>query len=103
MAEFVKVATVAEIADGGCKKVEVNGRSVGLFNLGGTIYAIDDTCTHADASLCDGGISGDEVVCPLHAATFNIRTGAATGPPAYEDVATYPVRISGDDVEIECG
>lgn len=101
MAEFVKVANLADLPERSCRCVEVAGRRVGLFRLDGEVFAIDDTCTHAEASLCEGEIVGDEVMCPLHFATFNIRTGEATGPPADEDLATYAVRVCGDDVEIQ--
>lgn len=100
MSRFVKVAQLSEIPEQSCKKIEVQGKAIGLFNLGGTIYAIDDTCTHAEASLCEGEVEGDEVLCPLHFATFDIRTGTCTGPPADEDLQTYDVRIEGDDVLI---
>ena len=100
MGEFVKVAQVSEIPEGTSRCVEIDGRRIGLFNLGGSIHAIDDTCTHADASLCEGEIQGGEVVCPLHFATFDIRTGACTGAPAYEDVATHEVRVEGDAIEV---
>ena len=103
MAEFVKVARREEVAEGTGRCVEIGERRIGLFNLDGEIYAIDDTCTHAQASLCEGVVSGDEVACPLHGATFAIRTGEVTGPPADEDVRTYPVRIENDEVWVEVG
>ncbi len=98
---FIKVAQLSEIPDQSARCVEVEGRRIGLFNLGGTIHAIDDVCPHAEGSLSEGEITGDEVMCPLHFATFNIRTGECTGPPADEDVAILPVRLKGDDIEIE--
>ncbi len=101
MSSFVRVARLSEIPEDSGRCVDVAGKRVALFNLGGTIFAIDDTCTHADASLCEGSISGGEVICPLHMATFDIRTGRATGPPADQDVATHRVRIRGDDIEVE--
>jgi len=101
MAEFVKVARLADIAPETAKCVEVGGRKIGLFNLAGVIHAIDDTCPHAHASLSEGDIAGTEVTCPLHYATFDLETGACTGPPAEEDVATYAVRVTDDgDVEL---
>lgn len=101
MGEYVKVAKVGDVPKGRGLAVQVAGKQIGLFNLGGSIHAIDDVCTHADASLCEGDVSGDEVVCPLHFATFDIKTGQCTGPPAAEDVTSYRVRVDGDDVEIE--
>ena len=101
MAEFVKIATTADIPPGKVNVYEVDGRQIAVCNVDGTFYAIDDTCTHAEASLSEGHVTGDEIMCPLHMATFSILTGEVTGPPADEDLATYPVRVNGDDVQIE--
>jgi len=103
MAEFVKVATTGEIAPGQGKIVEVQGKEIALFNVGGEYFAIDNMCTHEEASLADGEISGFEVTCPLHGAKFDVRSGQVLGPPAYDDVTSYPVRVSGADVEIDVG
>jgi len=101
MGEFVKVARLSQIPERTARSVEVRGTRIALFNLGGEVFAIADTCTHAEASLSEGSISGEEIVCPLHYATFHIKTGLCTGPPADDDVRSYTVRVSGDDVEIE--
>jgi len=103
MADFVKVATTGEIAPGQGKIVEVKGKEIALFNVGGAYFAIDNMCTHEEASLADGEITGFEVTCPLHGAKFDVRSGQVLGPPAYDDVARYPVRVSGADVEIDVG
>ena len=83
--------------------VDVNGTKIGLFKRDGDMYAIDDICPHAHAHLSEGEVMGDEVTCPLHFATFNIRTGECTGPPASEDLKTYNVRVNGEDIEVEVG
>ena len=101
MSKYVKVATSDEIPEDAGKCVEVRGIRIAIFRLDDTFYAVDDMCTHADASLAEGVKAGDEIVCPLHAATFNIRTGACTGPPADEDLNTYSVRVVDGDIEIE--
>jgi len=101
MGEFVKVANMADVPAGGCLRVDVGSEAIGLFNVDGEVYAISDTCTHAEASLCEGDIEGDEVLCPLHFASFNIRTGECTGPPADEDLKTYPIRIVDEMIEVE--
>jgi 3-phenylpropionate/trans-cinnamate dioxygenase ferredoxin component len=103
MADFVKVATTGEIAPGQGKIVEVQGKEIALFNVGGEYFAIDNMCTHEEASLADGEISEFEVTCPLHGAKFDVRSGQVLGPPAYDDVTSYPVRVSGADVEIDVG
>lgn len=101
MSEFHKVAKKSEILDESAKCIEVNDKRIALFTINGEIYAIDDTCPHEEAPLSEGVLDGDEIVCPWHQATFNVRTGACTGPPADDNVTSYPVRVTGDDIEIE--
>jgi len=101
MSEFRRVASRSDLDEERGVRVEVDGHPIGLFVLDGEVFAIDDRCTHAEASLCEGDVIDGEVVCPLHFAPFDIRTGACNGPPADEDVRTYPCRISGDDVEVQ--
>jgi nitrite reductase/ring-hydroxylating ferredoxin subunit len=101
MASFVKVATRSEIPDGSGKCVEVAGRRVALFNLDGTFFAIDDECTHSGGPLCEGTIEGEEIECPWHMGRFNIKTGAVVDPPPMDDLGTYNVRLSGEDLEVE--
>lgn len=59
----------------------------------GEIFAIDDTCTHQDASLADGWLEGCEIECPLHASKFDLRTGQVDAPPAKLPVRTHKVEI----------
>lgn len=101
MGEFVKVGRLDEIAEGSGKCIEVRGKRIAVFRIEGDCYAVDDTCPHAEASLSEGDVTGFEVVCPLHFATFNIMSGQCTGPPADEDLTTYAVRVNGDDIEVE--
>ena len=101
MGEYHKAAAVADIAPGTVICVEVAGTRVALYNLDGEIYATSPSCTHVEADLSEGFIEDDEIVCPLHFATFNIRTGQAGGPPANGDLDTYPVRVNDGDIEVE--
>ncbi|UNZ21139.1 bifunctional 3-phenylpropionate/cinnamic acid dioxygenase ferredoxin subunit [Streptomyces sp. 891-h] len=59
----------------------------------GEFYAIDDTCTHQDASLSDGWLEGCFVECPLHTAFFDLRDGRPTCPPAKYPVRTHQVSV----------
>jgi 3-phenylpropionate/trans-cinnamate dioxygenase ferredoxin subunit len=99
----IRVAATSDIPDGTGKKVEVEGRIVALFNVGGSFYALEDTCSHADASLGDGEVDMDDVVveCPLHGSLFDLATGKPRTLPAYEPVMTYTVRVEQDDIFIE--
>ena len=103
MTNFVKVATTGEIPPGQAKVVDVQGKEIAVFNIEGAYFAIDNMCTHEEASLADGEITGFEVSCPLHGAKFDVRSGAVLGPPAYDDVASYPARVSGSDIEVDVG
>lgn len=100
MSEFISVARVSEIPQGSMRCVEIGEHRIVLINLGGDFHALDDCCTHAHASLSEGEISGSEIVCPLHFATFDICTGRCTGPPADEDVRRYETRVVGDEVRV---
>ena len=101
MPEFVTVATIDEIPPGRAKLVEVSGNEIALFNIAGTFHAIDNSCTHVGGPLCEGEINGVEVTCPWHGAVFDLSTGRALGPPAFEAVSRYEVRVEGSSVQIE--
>jgi len=101
MADFVKVAKTDEIVPGQGKMVEVSGKKIALFNVEGSIYAIDDTCTHRGGPLSEGVLNGKEVTCPWHGATYDVTTGDALGPPAPKGVARYNVRVEGSSIEVE--
>ena len=101
MAEFVKAAKTDEIAHGQSKMLEVNGKKIAIFNVAGSFYAIDDTCSHRGGSLSQGMIEGEKVTCPWHGAVFDIRSGEVLGPPAPKGVARYNVRVDGVQIEVE--
>ena len=98
---FVKAARRSELPENDGTYVEVEGNRIALFNLDGEIYAIDNACTHVGGPLSLGRVKDDEVECPWHGSRFDIKTGEVRTFPAKEDVATYQVRITGDDVEVE--
>lgn len=97
--EFMKVAQLADIPVGGRLEVEYGGEMVGLFNLGGELFAISDICTHDDGPLLEGRLEGDCIICPRHGARFNIKTGQQT-MPAFSPVPLYRVKIEGTEVWI---
>ena len=96
--EFTKVAQIGDLPAGGTKQVEVGNELVALINSDGEIFAIGGECTHAMAYLADGFLDGELLECPLHGACFNIKTGKAETPPAFEDVPVYEVKVEGDDI-----
>ena len=100
MPEFVKVAVLSELPPGGRKLADVGGRALALFNVEGTVYAIDDVCTHDGGPLAEGELIGCEVRCPRHGARFDVRTGKAVGFPAFEPTASHAVEVRGEDVYV---
>jgi len=101
MAELVTVAKTSEIGAGQAKAVDVKGQTVAIFNVGGTFYAIEDTCTHVGGPLSEGEVQGTAVTCPWHGAQFDVTSGKVLGPPAAEGVKSYPVRVEGDEIKVE--
>jgi nitrite reductase/ring-hydroxylating ferredoxin subunit len=101
MADFVKAARTTEIGPGQARLVEVKGKQIALFNVDSQFFALDNTCTHRGGPLADGEVSGHEVACPWHGATFDVRTGEVVGPPAPRAAVRYGVRVTGTDVEVE--
>ena len=98
---FTKVATVNDIPSGQAKKVTVGNRQVALFNVEGTFFAIDNTCTHRGGPLAEGELEGKEVTCPWHGARFDVTTGSHLSPPAPRDVTSYKVQIVGEEVQVD--
>ena len=76
---------------------------IAVFNVDGELFAIDDTCTHQDASLADGWLDGCAVECPLHASCFDLRTGKVSGPPAKTPVRTHRVVVQDGMVYVQPG
>ncbi|MET8563740.1 bifunctional 3-phenylpropionate/cinnamic acid dioxygenase ferredoxin subunit [Streptomyces flaveolus] len=89
----IPVCRLADLPRGEAIRLDI-APPVSVFHTDdGELYAIDDTCTHQDASLADGWLEGCEVECPLHASKFDLRTGAVDAPPARLPVRTHEVVV----------
>jgi nitrite reductase/ring-hydroxylating ferredoxin subunit len=97
---FVTVAKKDFLEPGELMYVEVDEEPVVLINLEGELYALNDVCTHEDASLADGTIDDDIIECPMHGGAFYIRTGEPASFPVAVATEKYAVRIVGDDVQV---
>jgi 3-phenylpropionate/trans-cinnamate dioxygenase ferredoxin component len=96
---MIPVCALADIPAGAA--VRLDGETpIAVFNVDGELYAIDDTCTHQDASLADGWLDGCQIECPLHASCFDLRTGKPTGPPAKVPVRTHQVVVRDGHVHV---
>ena len=93
MSDWVRVCTTAELLPGEYRVVDVDGVTAAVFNLDGALHAIEDVCTHDGGELTGGTIDGCEIICPRHGARFSIKTGEVRAPPAWEPVATFPVKV----------
>lgn len=96
----VRVCALSELPAGEARRLELDPAVAVFHTDDGDVYAIDDTCTHQDASLADGWLEGCEVECPLHASRFDLRTGQVDAPPAKRPVRTHEVSVEAGDVYI---
>jgi 3-phenylpropionate/trans-cinnamate dioxygenase ferredoxin subunit len=88
------------LIDGKPVAVNLEGTAVCVARVGNEVFAIDDTCSHSEASLSEGEITGTKIECWLHGAEFDLRTGNALTPPATKGLKTFKVERSGDQVVI---
>jgi 3-phenylpropionate/trans-cinnamate dioxygenase ferredoxin subunit len=100
----VDVAPADEFPPGSQKLVVIGpGEFVGVYNCGGTLYALEDRCSHDDGPLCEGEWEEDtcRVICPRHGSAFDLATGRPLSLPAFEPVDTYPVVVEDGVVKVE--
>ncbi len=99
----VDVGPVEELRPGSVKIVIAGSLTIGVYNLNGEYFALEDRCSHDDGPLCEGDFDPDEgvAICPRHGANIDIRTGRPRTLPAVEPVATYPVRVENGIVKLE--
>jgi 3-phenylpropionate/trans-cinnamate dioxygenase ferredoxin subunit len=91
---------VGEVTPGRSRRCVVEGHAVLVCNVGGDFYALADTCTHDRGPLGEGRLRGHHIECPRHGSRFDVRDGAAKTPPAVRAVATYPVRVRDEAIEV---
>ena len=93
MSEWMAVADCENIAPGTWEVSDIDDDEILVINLDGHFYVIEDVCSHDGASLADGFLENDEIVCPRHGARFCARSGEVTCPPAYENIHSFPVKV----------
>ena len=99
----VEVCPLDELPPGSMKLVPAGSITVGVFNCGGNIYAIEDRCSHDDGPLAEGDWDWETctVICPRHGSHFDLATGRPLSLPAYVPVETFPVRVEDGIVKVE--
>ena len=97
------VCRLDELAPNSARRFDVGGRAVAIVRIGDDVYAIGDTCTHADVSLSEGELFCDtkEIECWKHGCTFSLETGEPQTLPATQPVPVYVARVVDGEVEID--
>ena len=101
---LVEAANTSEIPEGEARRFIVQRVEVAVANLGeGRFLAVDDICSHAEASLSEGEVDVEDetIECPRHGSLFDLRTGQPKSLPATLPVVTFPVKVEGDKLLIE--
>ena len=100
---MIDVCRVDELGPGEMRLIEWEDLEIGVFNCGGSLYAIEDRCSHDDGPLAEGEFDPDTctVECPRHGSLFDLRTGKPKTLPAYEPVDTFAVIIQDETIKLE--
>jgi 3-phenylpropionate/trans-cinnamate dioxygenase ferredoxin subunit len=100
---MIDVCSLAELKPGERRLVEWEDLEIGVFNCDGTLYAIEDRCSHDNGPLAEGEFDPDRctVECPRHGSLFDIKTGRPLTLPAYVPVDTFPVIIEDETIKLE--
>jgi len=98
---WVRVTDRTAISEAEMAGFTIEGRAIGIYNIGGNFYALEDTCPHAWVLLSGGTFDGRVIECPIHAARFNVVTGRRLSGPVCRDLRTYPIRIENDAILVD--
>lgn len=99
--KLIEAGNIKEIKQGKMKRIIAGDKAILVCNVDGQFYAVDDMCTHEDASLYLGCMKGDLIQCSLHGAKFSVITGEAKEEPAEIPLQTYPVTIKKETIFVE--
>jgi len=101
--ETLDICSISDLPPGASRIVEWEDLEIGIFNCDGTLYAIEDRCSHDNGTLAEGEVDQDActVECPRHGSLFDLRTGTPKTLPAYVPVETFDVRVEDDMIKLE--
>ena len=103
MSDWIDVIADSDLAEGEHIVVDVDGVAAALFRLDGSVYAIEDVCTHDGAEIASGRREGSEIICPRHGARFCLKTGKVLRGPAYESLPCLSVRVEKGMIQVKDG
>lgn len=95
------ICAISQVSEDYPYGTKMSGKDIGVFLVDGAYYAIENICPHAYALLSQGFVEDGKVECPLHEAVFDIRSGRCLREPGGRDLLTYPIRVHGNDVQID--
>ena len=98
MSGYIAVATADELKPAQMKRVAAGGKRLLLCNAAGTLYCVDEMCSHEDYSLYLGCIKDGKIKCSLHGSYFDLASGQPTCEPADQPIRTYPLKIEAGQV-----
>ncbi len=98
---FVKVGPAKLLPEGTMKEVDAEGHILLVANLGGSWFAIGNICTHMGCHLSQGQIVGQNVICPCHGSTFDLKTGQLVRGPAKRPEPSYLVKVEDGELSID--
>jgi len=98
-----RIAGIDELPEGTMRAFVIEGREVVVCHSRGAWFALDNTCSHAVARLCEGRLRAYRLICPLHGASFDVRDGRVLGAPATAPVAVHRLRVADGQVEVALG
>ena len=103
MSDKVTVCPAAELQPGEMRLIDVEDRKIGVFNCDGSLFAIEDRCSHDDGPLAEGEFDAEActVECPRHGSLFDLTTGRPKTLPAYVPVETFPVTVEDETIQLE--
>jgi len=101
--QLLDVCALRELPPGSMRLIEHSDLEIGVFNCEGTVYAIEDRCSHDDGPLIEGTLDQQActIECPRHGSRFDLKTGRPLSLPAYQPVDTFPVIIDDDMIKLE--
>lgn len=98
--QWVTFISKDDLAVGQREVFDTDYGSILLMNIDGTVYAVENLCSHEEYELVDGALNGCELECPKHGAFFDVRSGEALNPPAIQPIKIFAARIEGDDIQV---
>lgn len=100
MGDFVSVGPTSDLSDGHMKAYVVDGTKIGIAQVGESLHAFGNVCTHQGCPLTKGKLNGTTVTCVCHGSEFDVTSGAVLEGPAKEPVPSYPAQVQGNDIQV---